>query len=319
MPPVFLKNQTFPIYDRVLYRLPGIKIRGTSGMLTLPDGSVCHQTAWSLDHISGSPDYSIPWRGPVVEKPGNYCTLIFYWGLGYYHWYNDVLSTLFENLELIPSNTRFIIPADIAPHHLEVLDLLGIGPERRLVFNGSEVWKLENLWFQPPAVHPDDQTPGAMSWLGRTLSSAVPVEGTEKPVRLYISRRLAQTRGVANEEELLPILRQQGFTIILTENLPVRDQIRLFRNAESVVAPHGAGLTNLIFAPPGTSVLELFSRDTIRHCYWALSNELGHHYHFLIGEPVCGQSHEPDIRVDATRLATCLESMLAVARPSRRA
>jgi capsular polysaccharide biosynthesis protein len=318
MPQVFLKNQTYPVYDRVLYRIPNVKIRGKSGILTLPGGSVCHQTAWSYDHITGSPDYATRWRGPVVAKPGNYSTLIFYWGLGYYHWYNDVLSTLFENIELLPSDTRFIIPSDIEPHHLTALDLLGIGPNRWIIFDGSEVWKLENLWFQPPAVHPDDQTPGAMSWLGRTLSAAVATEATEKPLRLFISRRHARTRTVANEEELLPILDRHGFTPISTENLSLPDQIRLFRSAEAVIAPHGAGLTNLIYSPPGTSVLELFSTDTIRRCYWTLSHELGHPYRFLIGDPIIGRGHEPDIRVDPTRLIAHLESMLAPPRSSRR-
>jgi capsular polysaccharide biosynthesis protein len=229
-----------------------------------------------------------------------------------------VLSTLFENIELLPSDTRFIIPSDIEPHHLTALDLLGIGPNRRMIFDGSEVWKLENLWFQPPAVHPDDQTPGAMSWLGRTLSAAVATEATEKPLRLFISRRHARTRTVANEEELLPILDRHGFTPISTENLSLPDQIRLFRSAEAVIAPHGAGLTNLIYSPPGTSVLELFSTDTIRRCYWTLSHELGHPYRFLIGDPIIGRGHEPDIRVDPTRLIAHLESMLAPPRSSRR-
>lgn len=318
VPSVFAENQTYPIYDRALYRIPRVRIRGKSGILTLPDGSVSHQNAWSLDQITGSPDYSTRWRGPVVSKPGNYCTLIFYWGLGYYHWYNDVLSTLFENLELLPADTRFIIPADAASYHLEALDLLGIGPDRRVAFDGSEVWILENLWFQPPAAHPDDQTPGAMSWLGRTLSAAVPVEATEKPLRLYVSRRLARTRGITNEEELLPALHQHGFTVIATENLSLREQVRLFRNAEVIAGPHGAGMTNMIFSPAGASVLELFSADNIRRCYWTLSHELGHSYSFLIGEPVRGQSHESGIRVDANQLASRLETMLAVPRPGRR-
>ena len=123
---------------------------------------------------------------------------------------------------------------------------------------------------------------------------------------------------MANEEELLPILHQHGFTLIFAENLSLPDQIRLFRNAEAIVSPHGAGLTNMIFSPPGTSVLELFATDTIRTCYWALSHELGHPYRFLMGEPVFGRGHESDIRVNPARFAACLESMFATQPQAKR-
>ena len=310
MPEIFTQNQTYPIYAKVLHRIPQVRIRGKSGTLTLPDGSVCHQNAWALEHITGSPDYSTRWRGPVVQKKGNYVTLIFYWGLCYYHWFNDVLCTLYQNLELYPEDTRFIIPSDAQPHHLAALDLLGIGPEKRLPFDGSEVWVLENLWFQPPAAHPEDHTPGALTWLGRTLSAAVLPSSTEKPVRLFISRRTAAGRSVDNEEDLVSLLAKHGFIRIACEKLSLPDQIRLFRQAEAIVAPHGSGLLNSIYSPPGTPVLELFSAGDIRRHYWGLAHEMRLSYRFLVGEPVLGRGPEPDIQVNLARVEAWIESVL---------
>ena len=211
------------------------------------------QNAWALEHITGSPDYSTRWRGPVVQKKGNYVTLIFYWGLCYYHWFNDVLCTLYQNLELYPEDTRFIIPSDAQPHHLAALDLLGIGPEKRLPFDGSEVWVLENLWFQPPAAHPEDHTPGALTWLGRTLSAAVLPSSTEKPVRLFISRRTAAGRSVDNEEgPPVSLLAKHGF-------YPDRLRKPLSPRPNSTHPPGGgdrrcrtaSGLLNSIYSPAG--------------------------------------------------------------------
>ena len=46
----------------------------------------------------------------------------------------------------------------------------------------------------------------------------------------------------------------------------------IFRDARCVVAAHGAALANLVFATPGTAVLELFSPDYLRpDCYFTLS------------------------------------------------
>jgi len=74
------------------------------------------------------------------------------------------------------------------------------------------------------------------------------------------------------------------------------EQLRLFRNAEVVVGPHGAGFTNLIFSKPGTRVIEIFAKGHERRCYWSLSSELGHDYHFYLGSPKFPQRKgEPDV------------------------
>jgi capsular polysaccharide biosynthesis protein len=39
------------------------------------------------------------------------------------------------------------------------------------------------------------------------------------------------------------------------------DQVRLFYNCKQIIAPHGAGLTNLIFCKKNTRVLEIFPKN----------------------------------------------------------
>jgi capsular polysaccharide biosynthesis protein len=75
-----------------------------------------------------------------------------------------------------------------------------------------------------------------------------------------------------------------------------------------VVAPHGAGLTNLIFSKPGTSVVEILAKGNERRCYWTLCEELGHDYRFYLGEPEFpGRRGEPDIVVDAEQFLGALK------------
>ena len=47
----------------------------------------------------------------------------------------------------------------------------------------------------------------------------------------------------------------------------------MFGSAQCIVAPHGAGLANLIFANPGTKVIEMFSGH-ISFDYWIISSQL---------------------------------------------
>ena len=61
--------------------------------------------------------------------------------------------------------------------------------------------------------------------------------------------------------------------------------MRAFAEAEYIVGPHGAGLTNLAFAAPGAAVVELFARDYVNECFWALASTVeGLRYRYLVGD-----------------------------------
>jgi capsular polysaccharide biosynthesis protein len=279
---------------------------------------VTHQTVWAAEQITTSSAYMNKWKGPEIFKKGNYSTLIYYWGLGYYHWFNDVLSTLHETIEIMPKDTFFLLPKAYSKtyggdFYVKSLNALGIAREKILEFDGSESWTLENLWWQPPAVHPDDQTPGALRWIGDSISRATPCTVDEKPIKIYISRKIPSARVLRNEAEIIPFLKETGFVICQLENLPFEEQVRLFRNAQVVVAPHGAGLMNLIFSNPRTRVVEILAKGHERRCYWTLCEELGHDYKFYLGEPeIPGRQGEPDIKVDCEQLRIALKRFIRI-------
>jgi capsular polysaccharide biosynthesis protein len=72
------------------------------------------------------------------------------------------------------------------------------------------------------------------------------------------------------------------------ESMSVIEQAALFSQAEIIIAPHGSGLTNLIFCQPNTKVIELFSPNYVYHCYWWISNLVELDYYYYIGETFPG-------------------------------
>lgn len=102
--------------------------------------------------------------------------------------------------------------------------------------------------------------------------------------RLFISRDDAGSRLILNWPEIAPILRAWGYEIVRLSDLSVVQQIELFTSAAYVVGVHGAGLTNVIFSPPGLKVLEILPPLAATMAYWILCIAMGHRYHALIAD-----------------------------------
>jgi capsular polysaccharide biosynthesis protein len=132
--------------------------------------------------------------------------------------------------------------------------------------------------------------------------------------RIYISRAKAEVRQVRNEIEILDILRPLGFEAHYLETLTFTEQVRLFQEAEIVISPHGAGLSNLLFA--GQIPVVEFTSRVITPVYFFLSLSLGQDYHYLYPQEIAGitsrlstadgrrysQARDADITVDIDQL-----------------
>jgi len=116
--------------------------------------------------------------------------------------------------------------------------------------------------------------------------------------KIYISRAGARRRRVLNETALAHALEVHGFVSVQLEALTWAEQIAAFRSAKVIVAPHGAGLANLVFCQHGTRVVELFRRDYVNGCYWQLAALKGLDY-----RPIVARGDEPLAQVlSANRL-----------------
>lgn len=83
--------------------------------------------------------------------------------------------------------------------------------------------------------------------------------------RLYVSRRRS-SRSLQNEKKIEELLSAVGFDIIYAENLKYSQQVSIFSNARIIVGPHGAGMTNAIYAPAGAIILEVMPDFRINRC-----------------------------------------------------
>jgi capsular polysaccharide biosynthesis protein len=144
--------------------------------------------------------------------------------------------------------------------------------------------------------------------------ASLPLPGSKR--RIYVSRSKASGRRITNEEEILPILASRGFVRVELEEISLSAQIALFAGAEALVAPHGAGLTNLIWCAPQTKILEVFSPLYVNLCYWSIASVVEADYYYLLGteEEVVDDVNDSryfleNISVDPAALEGALDTM----------
>ncbi len=120
--------------------------------------------------------------------------------------------------------------------------------------------------------------------LRRTAAAMRDLAGTSSAgVRIYVSRHDAQNRRLLNEDRVEHLCRQRGFQVVRLGAMPLRDQVALFASARHIVAPHGAGLANLLFCQTGAALLELHMDRYVNWCFRRLAGLSGVRYGCLVG------------------------------------
>ena len=179
--------------------------------------------------------------------------------LGDVGYFNGILNGLFGMLvwKRFFADLILIVPPGYSPALKDYASMLAIDP-------GAIIWDAQctqymfevGVTFLNEGRSLDAPTLSVFQGLLDQLDTTVHTV-TAGSDRLYISRRQAKQRRLKTEAELEARLRIMGFDILCLEEMTPAEQIAACRRARVIVAPHGAGLTNLVFAPDIELVIEL--------------------------------------------------------------
>jgi tetratricopeptide (TPR) repeat protein len=222
------------------------------------------------------------------------------WGgsANYYHWIADDLPRL-AGVLAAPVDAPILLNIT-QTYQEDTLAQLNFPVDRIRALARGAAHLVDDLYiahrpgtcFRPDG-HIDDRVhfinPAATHWLRKNFlpSSANQIH----PRRLYISRGQAGFRRLVNEPEIEALLAARGFVAVRLEDMHFADQLDLFSQVEAVIGPHGAGFTNLIFAPQDTKIIEFFPPGPQPGYYKAIAQNLGQAHHALTGEAVESISH----------------------------
>lgn len=224
---------------------------------------------------------------PPVEKiKGKVALLSGLAGHVYYHWMFDILPRL-ELLRRSQIDLQkidwFVVNSLSKSYQTETLSLLDIPQEKIIESDRLSHIQAEELIVPSFPGYLDWVESGTVEFLRQAF---LPLVSTDKSdtKKIYVSRARAKNRHLVNESQVAELLNSQEFKTVFLEEMSVLEQVATFANAETIVAPHGSGLTNLVFCSPHTKVIELFSPNYVRTDYWMISQYLQLQHYYVVGQ-----------------------------------
>lgn len=206
----------------------------------------------------------------------------------FYHWTIDILPSvaLFEQAGHVFTEQDYVVVfAGSSRFQRASLEHIGFSRDRIIELGKTTPWVSADELVVPHFFN--GMGAGIDEWIPEFLrrhfldtAPAAAVAGAPKHKKLYLSRapNARNGRSIGNEAELIAFLESQGFVTVYPENYSIFEQAAMFAHADTIVAAHGAGLTNIVYCRPGTRVIELYG-EFMQMCYWALSGVCGLDYY----------------------------------------
>ena len=189
----------------------------------------------------------------------------------WFHWIIDNLSTLYQARFLPDEFDEYPLLVPVAAkkraNWLAALKIVSAG--RKIVFVEDDRWfQVDDLVRIEGVTRPNPRpllsrerarvgvmTAPLLDYRNFVLTqldlSVVPIVPGR---RLFIGRKLSGVRSY-NQEEVFTVAEGYGFERVFLEDLTFEDSIRVFREAELIVGPHGAGWANMLFCHPVTKAM----------------------------------------------------------------
>lgn len=206
----------------------------------------------------------------------------------FYHWITEYLPKIraFNHYEKATGKKPVLIIEPDPPQWVrESLKLFGFNQEDWITFSQDGIRAdtvIVPMHGARTSSTPHIPSPRDRKFLREEMSPEYGGNGFSG--RVFISRQQAEDRQIENFDLIEKSLSSYGFETYVLETMSLSDQISLFEQAEIIVAPHGAGLTHLLFASDVT-IIEIFPTDQIRHHFFCLAMICDIDYYYCLAEP----------------------------------
>lgn len=275
----FIQAHAFPA--RFLFELKDVTIIHENGVLFTPDEMILQESIGSLRRLLRRGDI----RHSLTKKPDHLQSdqPCYYLPLKpFYHFLLEEIPSLLyaftyiENL-LILADAR---GNDVSYYPDTIHSLFGNEFQDNIRFIKKNVTVNRCILTQRHAstgkIHPDEIQLLNDHFLRK-------VKTGKSPERIYISRKKAIHRPIENEPEIESFLSQQGFTVLNFEDYSLEQQIGFVKNSRVIIAPHGAGLSHIVWNPEiRKTIVEIFPSYLTNDCFASIAVLLNYEYDYIM-------------------------------------
>jgi capsular polysaccharide biosynthesis protein len=291
--------------------LRNARVVGPQGWVVAKGDTFLPDHSWYRDAVAECPIFK---RGDlaVTERLSgvtlNLCTD---WCTNYGHVVFDALARvdLFERSGYSWDDVTQVLVPDLSTSGKRAMaERCGIPLDKAVTLHADAVVSCDEL-IAPTFPGTRRNTP---PWVAEFWQKLAP-RSEQRGRRLYISRR-GSARSVLNEEELAPVLHEFGFETIVSSEDAIADR---YPEAEIVIGPHGAALTDILFCRPGSVLIELTPPGHVFPYYYTIADSVGMEYFSVLGRYPHADVENTmiaDFRVSPQDLRTSIQSAELVLR-----
>lgn len=203
------------------------------------------------------------------------------WGEGYFHYMTEKGFMIAGARTLLESNPGMVILVEDAPNQLlDFFDLFGMKSRVLVLKTPIKVHRLYMPYYSQCGYTSPSNLLLTRKWI-RDRHPLPPIE----PLVLVLDRK---EHGKCNRciEETADLIKELSVTYpdhrverYVAGEMSLKEQMDKLGRAQVLIAPHGAGLTNMIFMQPTALVIELATHPYyFNYCYYDMAAALGLKY-----------------------------------------
>ena len=126
------------------------------------------------------------------------------------------------------------------------------------IISVSHPYYFKKTWFYAQSNLP--------SWIIRFLRNDMSKKEKKKKIgykKIFIDRSDSSQNHckLINNNEVIKFLKTKKYKCVKLTKFTLQDQISIFKNCSTIIAPHGAGLTNIAFSRKRTKVIEIIPKN----------------------------------------------------------
>lgn len=206
----------------------------------------------------------------LIRVKGRAVCLTGIWSEVYFHWLMEIFPRLILlSIADMPFD-KVIMYDKVLPFHLESLGKLGIRPSQIVPCGRLDMIQADELLLPSYTAHADSPHLDMVQYVADLFPHPPQPE-----LNIYWARSRKGNPRLINEEDLFPIMERYGFQILYPEDYTIGEQAEIIRKTRYFLSVHCSGLTNIIFCPPGATIIEIMQQGAETPIFERLAQNCG--------------------------------------------